>query len=264
MTHLLTILFLLLACVAQGAGLGPFNPAQHSVNGFMPTQVKGIFVWMDTSRIGGLTNGQNCQTFTDFSGNGRNFTNDTGSKSPTLQVAFFNGRNALQFDGVDDYLIWKGSQYLDKITVFVVFNTSTPPGTANRTRVYAFARSGENDYQSWIPIYSEKTNSYATWVNNPRSEIQSSQSLNVVFTHLYDGSSLQNFQNKLEGAAYSAGAINGTFTRTVVGAAPYSSSIDAWWNGQIAEVVVYTNALSLTYRTQIQRYLGTKYGIIVK
>ena len=90
----------MLACVAQGAGLGPYNPAQHSVNGFMPTQVPGLQFWLDASRIT-ATNGASISSAPEFGPNKLIVTNSGGSKTPVM--AAINGRQAVQFDGTDDY-----------------------------------------------------------------------------------------------------------------------------------------------------------------
>lgn len=71
---------------------------------FSPTDIAGLKLWLDASQITGLNDGDAVATWSDVSGNGRDFTQGTASARPIYKTAILNGKPVVRFDGVDDKL----------------------------------------------------------------------------------------------------------------------------------------------------------------
>ena len=260
MTHLLTILFLLLAYCASGAGLGPYNPAQHSVNGFMPTQVPDLQLWLDASKLSWMTNGQSVEVWRDWSGKSNAATNGTGSKQPT--ISSINGRASLSFDGVDDWLAISSFKCQTYLTMFAVVKMQSATqkqmffelGTTFTDPGFLFYGS---DNAPWSITRSGATHSCAGIANwNSNTFIVASMSYNGIGEYKRNAQSLNN--GGLSGTARA----NSIVTNTLNIFSRNSASLFA--NGYLSEVLLFTNKLEASYERQVERYLGTKYGIVVK
>lgn len=108
---------LLACCAIQSPQAGPVGFRLSSV--FKPNQIPGLQLWLDASQIVGLNDGDAVATWSDLSGNGRDFTQATASKRPLYKT---NQRGALPtvlFDGIDDHL--QASFSCTAKTIVVVF-----------------------------------------------------------------------------------------------------------------------------------------------
>jgi hypothetical protein len=80
-----------------------------------------------------------------------------------------------------------------------------------------------------------------------------------VITSDWNGSNIHLWRNGTLKATTAVAAISSTGTLNDVGVEGISSIV--FWNGDIAEVLVYNNALSSTNRGNVETYLKSKYGI---
>lgn len=72
---------------------------------FSPTDISGLILWLDADDATIITeSGGSVSQWDDKSGNGFNVVQTTGSRQPTTNLVTVNGRNAIDFDGVNDYL----------------------------------------------------------------------------------------------------------------------------------------------------------------
>lgn len=67
---------------------------------FSPTDIAGLQLWLQASRINGLNNGDPVATWADLSGNANDATQGTASQRPT-----WNSAGYVTGDGVDDTLL---------------------------------------------------------------------------------------------------------------------------------------------------------------
>lgn len=103
---------------------------------FSPASISGLTSWQradkDVYQDSGLTtpataDGDPVGGWVDQSGNGNHLTQSTGASRPLLKLAVVNGRNALRFDGVDDYFI-RNVQSSDEYTIAVALKFSGTGG----------------------------------------------------------------------------------------------------------------------------------------
>lgn len=83
------------------ASLVPMRAAIRQCSPVDPTTLPGLFLHLDASQETGLTDGQLLDTFTDQSGNGRDFTG-AGTERPTYRTNQLNGLPGIEFDGSSD------------------------------------------------------------------------------------------------------------------------------------------------------------------
>lgn len=256
--RLFLAVILLLPVALQAAGLGVYNPAQHAVNGFMPTQLPDLQLWLDANKIG-LTNGASVDVWQDFSGRSNWATNGTGSKQPT--VGQINGRNAILFDGVDDWMAVSNFKCQTYVTVFCVVRMVNAQNKnfflehgINATSDPGFWFYGEDYPWGFYRVGSHYSQGVKWGTNVP------------IVCHLtYDGNG-RYYRNGIElskinetGTSRANSLITNTFN---LGARNGASFIS---NGNYSEVLIYTNVITDKSKIDsINRYLGTKYGIVVQ
>ncbi len=101
-----------------------------------PASISGLTSWQradkDVCQDSGLTtpataDGDPVGGWVDQTGNGNHLVQSTGASRPVLKLAVVNGRNAVRFDGVDDYFI-RNVQSSDEYTIAVALKFSGTGG----------------------------------------------------------------------------------------------------------------------------------------
>jgi len=226
-----------------------------------PPAVTGLRLWLDAAQITGLNNGAAVSTWNDVSGSGHHVSQGTSTLRPVYRTNVVNGRPVVSFDGVDDHLTNGTFAALNGktgATAFVVFKADDTAG--NHVAVCESARNFNSQ------VYQNGMYAYATTGNYGRFAYTSTAF--TIWNSVYDGT-LSGNAARLE--LYRDGAQQAlTFTGTIPGALasaagytvgrPHGSNL-AYWDGDIAEVIVYDRTLTDAERQQITQYLGSKYGI---
>ncbi len=79
---------------------------------FLPSDITNCVLWLDANDTSTLSIDVNSNVFEwrDKSGNNRNATQGTSTARPALSI-FFNARNSLLFDGINDFLSIASSEF---------------------------------------------------------------------------------------------------------------------------------------------------------
>jgi len=86
-----------------GTRVGGFGGKK--VNFDDPTSLSGCQLWLDASDVSTLTESAGAvSAWADKSGNGNNFSQATGAEQPLTNATSLNGKNTIQFDGINDNL----------------------------------------------------------------------------------------------------------------------------------------------------------------
>ena len=228
---------------------------------FSPTDIAGLLLWLDASQIVGLNDGDPVSTWTDLSYNNGDATQSTGSKKPTFKIAVQNGRNAVRFDGVDDYIensIWTGLSGVSAATVLAVCRTTTANDYAfawhSLDRMRVMQGTGQTAFS---------TASATIYGSYPQASTST-----LVNTCIYDGSASGNanrLRTWIDGSQQTlsfTGTVPATLDagngHTVGGQTGGGGGYD--WSGDVCEVIVYGSALSDANRQLLESYLRTKWG----
>lgn len=213
---------------------------------------------VDASQIGGLADGDPVATWSDVSGNSRDFTQATAGNRPVYKTGGVGGRPYVDFT-TDDSL---GASNLptptSSLTMFMVINNSSSVtqfafywgtssdgfgiGLISPTRAIQL-RSGGGTNNSTNGVYTVSIGEVWTVRRNsvgPLSEFWKNGASQV----LTDTTGAM--------GALSAAGVIGAFN-------PASPSV--FWSGDIYEVIGYASILTDPQRSAIESYLMTKYGL---
>lgn len=210
--------------------------AQSPIN---PTNFNGLKLWLVADSVNTVSGGF-VNTCKDISGNNNHATQTNPSLMPLHMPSNLNGHATILFDGVDDFLTF--STITDARTVFWIIKENNN-ATANYRSLmgdrtaYDFIR-GDNK-EIWNSTY---TNSFI---------LNSSTRLN---------------SNSINGTSQQLGSdfslISLVTTGNVTGSNFSSDRLisNRVWDGELAELIIYNEALTPTQVIQIEQYLNDKYA----
>ena len=242
--------------LAVCAGFGLMAAAQVSATPVM----SGLQLWLDASTISAGTT--SVSTWADQSGNSRDAT-ASGSAMPTYTAsnALFSGRATVSFDG-NDFLSSALASSMgitgnSARTIFFVFSQDS---SASRNILGYGTNSGGNLFD--VAATGQRIAGH--FYSSPFVGSGSSQSFTLnqmtVGTALYDGT---NFETYLHDDAFNGLASSTPYPLNTgdstfrIGGGIYSGYNN--FNGDLAEVLVYSGALSDADRSAVDGYLRTKY-----
>jgi len=222
-----------------------------------------VELWLDANDSSTITlNGSTVSQWDDKSGNNYHISQATASNQPTYVTSVLNSKNIVRFDGVND----------------IMSNASAQPvaGSASRTIFYVFSCNstfnGSNyEYGLYFGLASPVdggviaiSQELAVRVSNGYRIFNQSNDdgSHAIISAVQDGTNVSNYSMWKNGSALSA-----TTTRSRalnigpgihLGAHPVIAN---WFDGDIAEVIVYSSALSTSDRESVESYLSNKWGI---
>lgn len=234
---------------------------------FSPKDLSGLTMWLDANSLN-LSDNSAVTTWTDISGSSNSALQGTAGFKPVYKTGVVNGRPAVLFDGVDDFMsLTAGAQTAmlagDK-SVFAAVKWVSTAGVESRVLSVAdgaFSTRFALRYTTG-PVYGvvyttgvAQASITATAGNIPSTS--AAQILEVV----QSGASLTARTNGTQLAANPSNAGTEAAVYGSIGSGP--TGADLWGNLYICEVAVYNRALSTSEASQVRSYLGTKYGVTV-
>lgn len=240
----------------------------------------GIQLWFDASQRGSLftassgtgaiTSGASVGFWGDLSGQGganRNTTQSSSGSQPTWQTNVINGKAVVRFDG-SDFISTAAIPVFDNNTTalswFVVGRIAAGQTSqtgnllrssyqSNEALLGTYTQSGTYNIHSRASGGSIRT---VTLANNGTTP-----SITTGILTPADAGSVFGFVNGVAGTPTTgANIVSGTHRLTRIGASS-QASVANFFNGDIAEVLVYTSSFNTAQRLVTENYLGAKYGI---
>ncbi|HXH18411.1 MAG TPA: Calx-beta domain-containing protein [Chitinophagales bacterium] len=212
-------------------------------------------LWLRADAITGVADGGSVTTWSDQSGNGNDFTQSTASKKPTYTQSNsnFNNKPTVNFDGTSDFLDY-GNGQMNATSVYSIFFVYKTTSTSSQ---YLFdTKTGK------IRIPHEGGGDKAYNDGKSRGTEIRGTSTKLVEWELYDvspkSSIYENGTKTQSGLSYSKRAINAS---TSLGANEAGNG--KYFNGNIAEAIIYNVKLNSAQRIIVENYLGAKYGITI-
>jgi len=225
--------------------------------------IAGYTAWYDASDTSSITaSGVAVSQWNDKSGNGYHLTQGTGSNQPTTGTRTINSLNAIDFDGTADYLSNTSFAFnVNTMTWLAVFLSDAK--NANNPRVTTFTTtSTTNDYDntsSAIVMSHTNADAFETDYNSNSYTTAPTTGSAVQFTVKRNGAAWNHWKNGTAGGSMSSVTTNFNPGVLWVGAT-YAGGVGGWWDGLIAEIVMYPTALSDGDRVSVQDYLKAKWG----
>jgi hypothetical protein len=205
-------------------------------------------------------------TWHDYSGNGKTLTQPNANEQPSLLDVDLNYHPAVKFHNRAFFNSASlfGTASIDNIAIFAVSAADGPGANGAGSGLFSEYVSNNDRVAAWAPYSNGFMYFYApnSWVVQSSSVLASYANPRYNLLGFTKNPSQLNiyFNNNLAGTA------NGTFTGlTGNNRLFFLGAYDGpdWFNGRIAEFVVYNNssAMTATDRLKIQSYLALKYGI---
>lgn len=247
------------ADILQACGVKRVLLRASSYSAFLPQEISGLTLWLDSTRRVTHTAGAVSQ-WDDVSGNSVSFTQGTGANQPTRTADDIEGNTSISFDGTNDSL--SSSTTLASIisesefTAFFVYKASVLDSTA---RTIFTAEIGASEY---ITLYVETDNKIYL-INRDSGGIDYTAGItydtnvNIIKCRHSGG----NIYISVNGGAESSGvsgdttSLAGTITLGRRSAGTYAS-------GKLLEVIFYNRDIGTTESTKINTYLVDKWKTV--
>lgn len=253
--------------IGTGLGLGLSGYRLASGPSFQPTLISGLELWLDASDLSTLyqssggslatADGDPVGEWLDKSGNGRHAQQSSGTNKPALKVSIQNAKNVIRFDGSNDYLTLASNiTAFTPRSLFAVWKKRTT-GVKFCLLSYSPDAGGQQytnlDYSDGN-IYNKSENRTWTFSGNQTSFVTTSQIIASPGNYA-DGSF---FINGSTVTTTDSGAGSGAGSKfNIVGS---RISANDFGDGDLAELIYYSSALSSTNRDSIFTYLRYKWG----
>jgi hypothetical protein len=246
---------------------------------FSPLSLPGLVLWLDASSASSLfttaagstasvSDGDPVGRWEDLSGGGRNVTQGTASRRPTLKLAVRGGRNVVRFDGVDDVLASSAAALLSNVSAFTVIAVLNLTGAAlgDGQRFFGHNSPVENDLSfkfspdvvGQVGKPSLRFASNATAAYGPAS--LSGGSGGHVLSAVYASGDQRLFDNGVEGTADTASISGFSSSATGFGVGAMANATSPF-PGDVCELAVYSSALSDADRQAFESYANAKWSL---
>ena len=256
-------------------GVGVGIPFMHQKPVFNPRSINGLKIWLDATKITGLTDGTLITQWDDLSGNNFHATQSTDTKKPKYRKNIKGGLSVVNFDGLDDFLFLSGSalsllQNIDYAAIFIVSQTTTPGSSR-----YLFSASIDSlIVNARLLVTRERTAANKLGLAGRRMD---GDTLVVVEgdsfvaaewflqTTIFDFANAKAYGYKNKNLIVTADPYqtvgNTSDTASLAIAVGASPSGAASISGDIGEILVYTSLLTIEQKSQIDNYLIRKWGL---
>lgn len=242
---------------------------------FNPNKISGLIMWLDandsTSFFDATSGGNNVTTdgasiarWRDKSTSAKDFKQATSGSRPILKIGTQNGRNSVRFDSIDDFMEMDSNfSGLTAATYFIVLKIAIDPPTVDTKTGHPIMFIYNNRFAGGSSHYPfTDGNIYDTSMTTSRKTV-GNPSPNLTNFHLYNVSSTSNsWTARLNKTQLFTTATN-TFSQEekTIGRSVGSNAVFYYFNGDIAEIIVYNSVLSVDNRTSLENYLYQKWGI---
>lgn len=242
---------------------------------FNPNKISGLIMWLDandsTSFFDATSGGNNVTTdggsiarWRDKSTSAKDFKQTTSGSRPILKIGTQNGRNSVRFDAIDDFMEMDANfSGLTAGTYFIVLKLAVDPPTVESKTGHPIMFIYNNRFNGGASHYTYLDgNIYDTSMTTSRKTVGNPTS-NLTNFHLYNVSSTSNsWTARLNKTQLFTTATN-TFSQEekTIGRSIGSNNVFYYFNGDIAELIVYNSVLSADSRTSLENYLYQKWGI---
>jgi hypothetical protein len=255
---------------------------QFVKNAFNPSNIAGLQLWLDaTTGLFDATSGGNPVTtdggsvarWEDQSGSGYHVTQATLANRPVLKTGIRNSKNAIRFDGSNDALVSANiaDNNLSAMTCFVV---SYIAGFGGNSVGRYFERSGVVNGRLWfvdgrdLGAGPQSLNAVLLGSAGTGHEtaLNSISSANWFLSSVrWDGgtSYLTNVSQRINRSASTKGNSSTFFNESVANTAYVignRAALNRAFNGDIAELIIYNQALTTEQIDNVEGYLAAKWG----
>jgi hypothetical protein len=214
-----------------------------------------IKLWLKADSITGLNDGDPVATWPDSSGLANNATQGTSGNRPAFYSNVLNGKPVIRFDGSSDFFnlpnLLNGATQAESFVVLKV-DVATPATSKGLWKLGAVANS------TWVR-YPSTDGSIWEDFGNTANYAMGVPAQPLTEFHLYNVSAAPTqWAARINGAPQGAAASTfGYNTAPTLGKSGY------YFDGDVAEVLIFNRVLSSVERNAVAVYLNTKYALAV-
>lgn len=230
---------------------GPDTNYAAAAAPFLPTQIGDLSLWLAADYISGLADAASVSQWNDLSGNGNHVSQGTGANQPAYKVAIVNGKPVVRFNGTSHYL--SGSLTTTQpATVFVVGSQ-----TATTTHARFIDSIGAGRQILNLAVTTGRANIYAGISLD--GAVDRSGAFHIL-NGIFNGASSYFY---IDGTTADIGPADAGAGAGAVTLLVGFDNGTAYLTGDVAEIIYYARLLSAGEKSQVDAYLGSKYGITV-
>lgn len=255
---------MLIASTVAPAQTGPGGVGNSDGSGGQPKNV----IWLDASTLTTLSNGDPVTAWADQSGNGLDFGPLGTDATPVFRNDGLSGSApVVRFDGTERYLKLDDNDQIDndlaELTILIVARHKALNG--NRGLLSKRLSGGQRSY-SIFTSNSKRLNFDTRNSNDNRlvSPTVLSENTDYIHTVKYDGGKqyayLLGIIDESQDVSGS-GSVNNSTSNLILGT--LNENYAPYFDGDIAEIIMYDQALSNADRLIVENYLSQKYGITI-
>ena len=238
---------------------------------FAPTNLTGLSLWLKAD-AGVTLSGANVTVWADQSGNGNNASANSGQE-PTFISSFSNSKPAIEFDGQGQVVQIADANSLDFLNTscFIVLKY-LGDGSGNDVIYIKNANAGSPENPAVygmvgvLGVFNDNLDWPVSSASNPWPDLDSNINITDgtprLLSMTYDGVDIITYDAGELTSSYELGG-NMLTSTGLLQIGGYNQSFDAaeYFNGQIAEIIMYNRAVTGAERQQVEAYLNTKYTI---
>ncbi len=225
-----------------------------------------LMVWFKADAIAGLVNGAAVSSWTDLSGNGYNAMQPVTGSRPTYVTGAMNGLPVVRFNAANSSYLWFYRPVQDDFTIICVFQSAQGYGSGNLYYQGAGLVNGEvNGVVSDFGTCLFANGAVCAGTGNPDVGANSAGGYADGHPHILTckrtkstGQTLLYLDGNLVGLATGGTQSLTAPNQLVLGA---QQTLNNYLTGDIAEVQVYSAALSNSDRAAQEAALKCKYGL---
>ena len=251
---------------------------------FAPSNIAGLQLWLDATTglfdatSGGsavTTDGSAVARWEDQSGSGYHVTQATLANRPVLKTGIRNSKNAIRFDGSNDALV-SANIVADNLSTMTCFVVAYIAGFGGGGLGRYFDRGGIGfNGRLWFvdarDVLGSPANCNTVIIGSTpgpgqRTALNSLSSSNWFLSSVrWDGGTdyITNISQKINRVVSSRGE-SSSFTVLSVANTTYvignRTALDRGFNGDIAELIIYNQALTTEQIDNVEGYLAAKWG----
>jgi hypothetical protein len=226
----------------------------------VPLTLGGLVLWLDANDPAAdgtqPSNNSNLSSWVDKSGNKNNATQATGANQPLFKTNMSGGLPAIEFDGVNDFMLTTNTLTVGDNTIFVVQKILT---VADTRLLFWYSGGGNGFYFLNGQDGASGGNGGSVDFFTPTNFIYNTAlSTGFYITSRKRASTTATLYKN--GVSQASAACN---SGNLIGAICLggANGASACGNNDICEVLVYRRALSDAERSTIDTYLKNKWGI---
>jgi hypothetical protein len=211
--------------------------------------VASPLIWLDASQES-YANNDPVSTFTDWSGNGNNFT-ASGAARPAFKTNRINGQPTVQANGVDNGMLLASLAAQTAWSLFYVGRLIADTGAANVLSVDRYDPDG-----TYI-LWQYNGSSVAAINANVGGIFQCSMAVGTAYSYALTGNATT---GTIRASDNTNGSTSANFSKASAPMDLFRRGDGLYSNYEIAELLFYPSVLGSSDRTTIWTYFNTKYG----